>query len=229
MSRSTGAGVQQGPRGNEFMLGEQKVQVSFDTSVFVNCPFDDDYLPLLHALLFAIHDCGFVARFAVEDAGAAEQRIAKICRLIRESRLSIHDISRVELSRQQFPRFNMPFEAGLAYGATQFDQLKNRDMLVLEAEPFRDQITLSDLAGTDPRAHNNDPDQVVAAVRSFLARKKAVGGKTRGAGKIVQRYEQFRMDLPDLAMNLDISTKEITSFPYLTDWVGLMGTWVLSS
>jgi hypothetical protein len=229
MSRRTVAGAQQGPREDGLTLGEQQVQVSFDTAVFVNCPFDDDYLPLLHALLFAIHDCGFVARFAVEDAGAAEQRIAKICRLIRESRLSIHDISRVELSRQQFPRFNMPFEAGLAYGATQFDQTQNRDMLVLEAEPFRDQITLSDLAGTDPRAHKNDPAQVVAAVRSFLARKKAVGGKTRGADKIFERYEQFRTDLPKLAENLEISTKEITSFPYLTDWVGLMGTWVLNS
>lgn len=228
MSRGKAAGAQQGPRDGELTPGEQQVHVSFDTSVFVNCPFDDDYLPLLHALLFAIHDCGFVARFAVEDAGAAEQRITKICRLIRESRLSIHDISRVELSRQQFPRFNMPFEAGLAYGATQFDRAQNRDMLVLEAEPFRDQITLSDLAGTDPRTHKNDPAQVVAAVRSFLARKKAEG-KTRGATKIFERYEQFRKDLPNLAEKLEISTKEITSFPYLTDWVGLMGTWVLNS
>lgn len=207
----------------------KRVDVAFDKSVFVNCPFDDDYLPLLHALLFAIHDCGFVARFAVEDSGAAEQRIHKICRLISESKLSIHDISRTELTRQQFPRFNMPFEAGIAYGAIQFDAAKNRDMLVLEAEPFRDQITLSDLAGTDPKTHNRDPACVIAAVRGFLARKKPQGEKTRGADKIYQRYQSFCSDVPTLAESLEISTAEVTSFAYLTDWVQLMGAWVLES
>lgn len=81
-------------------------EADFNTSVFVNCPFDNEFLQLLHALLFAIHDCGFVARYAVQDAGAAELRIDKICRLIQESRLSLHDISRIELSANTYPRFS---------------------------------------------------------------------------------------------------------------------------
>ena len=72
--------------------------VPFDRGVFVNCPFDDDFLPILHAILFAIHDCGFVARIAVEDIGSNETRLDKIARIIRESRYSIHDISRVEIT-----------------------------------------------------------------------------------------------------------------------------------
>lgn len=96
-----------------------RVKSSFERCVFVNAPFDDDFLPLLHALLFTIHDCGFIARLAVEDTGASEMRIDKIVRIIRESCYSIHDISRVEgAGVSALPRFNMPFEAGLAMGAT---------------------------------------------------------------------------------------------------------------
>ena len=203
------------------------VESKFDFFVFVNCPFDDDYLPLIHAMLFAIHDCGFIARTALEDSGAAEQRIEKICRLIRESRFSIHDISRIELSNSLYPRFNMPFEAGLAYGAIQFGHVKERDMLVLESVSFQGQITLSDLAGTDPKVHNNDPTQMIAAVRAFLAIKKKSGDRTRGATAITERYATFNSQLPVIAHALEISTAEILSLEYLNDWLVLMSVWVL--
>ncbi len=35
----------------------------YDVSVFLNCPFDDGYRPLLHAAILAIQDCGFPASF----------------------------------------------------------------------------------------------------------------------------------------------------------------------
>lgn len=196
-------------------------------SVFVNCPFDDDYLPLLHALLFAIHDCGFVARLSIEDSGAGEMRIEKIIRLIREADFSIHDISRVELTGpSKLPRFNMPFEAGLAFGAVRFDGSKPRDLLMLEAEPYRDQKTLSDLAGQDTKSHGNDPRRLIGAVRSFLARKKS-DAPTRGAAQIWRRYEAFRTVLPSMAVDVEIGADEIVTFEYLWDWVGIMATWVL--
>ena len=34
----------------------------YSDHVFINCPFDDQYKPLFNAIVFAIHDCGFVAR-----------------------------------------------------------------------------------------------------------------------------------------------------------------------
>ena len=106
------------------MTGAPKpVKLPFASSVFVNCPFDADYLPLLHAMLFAIHDCGFIARVAVEDIGSNEMRIEKIVRIISESCYSIHDISRVEVSKSKLPRFNMPFECGLAMGAIRYAEL----------------------------------------------------------------------------------------------------------
>jgi hypothetical protein len=56
----------------------------YDRSVFINCPFDDRYRPLLHAIIFAVQDCGFLARCALEVEDSGEERIRKIKRIIRE-------------------------------------------------------------------------------------------------------------------------------------------------
>jgi hypothetical protein len=204
----------------------------FERCVFVNCPFDDDFLPLLHAMVFAIHDCGFIARLAVEDTGASEMRIDKIVRIIRESCYSIHDISRVEVSASSnLPRFNMPFEAGLAMGSIRFGQADprkpSRDFLLLDAVPFRDKQTLSDLAGQDPKIHGNDAEKMVSAVRSFLRAKSPPGSRTRGAHAIWARFERFKLALPTLAKRMRLTEAEITSFDYLSDWISVMAAWLV--
>src|SRR3954453_8994047 len=90
-------------------------------SVFINCPFDADYQPLFRALIFAVQDCGFVARSALERDDGAEGRIEKIRRIIGESAFGVHDISRTELHADTaLPRFNMPLELGLFLVAKYF-------------------------------------------------------------------------------------------------------------
>ena len=63
----------------------------YDKNVFINCPFDSAYQPLLHAVTFAIRDAGFVPRSALETNNTAEERLAKIVAITRECRYSIHD------------------------------------------------------------------------------------------------------------------------------------------
>ena len=201
----------------------------FDRCVFVNAPFDQNYLPLLHAILFAIHDCGFIARIAVEDIGSNETRLDKIARIIRESRLSIHDLSRVEVTKDSpLPRFNMPFECGLALGAIRFGARARRDFLLMAAEPYHDKITLSDMAGQDSKSHKNDPKAAVSATRAFLSAKADPGESTRGADAIWKGFEGFRADLPRLAENLELTVDEIQSFDYLRDWMQAMAAWLLN-
>ena len=190
----------------------------FERCVFVNVPFDAEYLPLLHAILFTIHDCGFIARIAVEDSGSSQTRLDKIARIISESRLSIHDISRVELSpASPLPRLNMPFECGLAFGAIRYGAPRERDLLLMTAEPYQGQRTLSDLFGQDSQPHRNDPATVVAAVRGFLAAKS--GMRTRGPQAIWQRYAAFMACVPELAQELELTASEVTSFDGLPDWL----------
>ncbi|MDI4635835.1 hypothetical protein J7U46_22405 [Pelomonas sp. V22] len=200
----------------------------FGRCVFVNAPFDKDYLPILHAILFGIHDCGFVARIAVEDTGTNETRLDKIARIIGESRYSVHDICRVEITDESpLPRFNMPFEFGLAMGAIRYGSQPGRDSLLMTAELFQDKKTLSDVAGQDSKAHGGDPKKAIAAVRSFLSAKAPSGEKTRGGDAIWNRYQLFLGDLPVLAEKLEVTFDEIQSFDYLRDWINVMSQWIL--
>ena len=71
----------------------------FETDVFVNCPFDQDYLPLLRPILFTIFDLGFNPRIALESLDSGRPRMEKIISLIENSRFAIHDLSRIQAAR----------------------------------------------------------------------------------------------------------------------------------
>jgi hypothetical protein len=49
-----------------------------DNSVFINCPFDDDYRPVFDAIIFAVGVLGFRVRCAQEVDDSGEVRLAKI-------------------------------------------------------------------------------------------------------------------------------------------------------
>lgn len=108
---------------------------SFGRSVFVNCPFDTDYLPLLRPLLFTIIYLRYTPRIASERSDSGESRIGKICSLIRECRYSIHDLSRLRAGEiGEISRMNMPFELGIEHGCRTFGSapLRQKQCLVLE-------------------------------------------------------------------------------------------------
>ena len=136
------------------------VQRKDPNDVFLNCPFDDKYRPIFEAVIFAIYDCGFVARCALEIDDSAEVRIDKIFRLIGACKFGIHDISRIELDRKSgFPRFNMSFELGIFLGAKRFGgrRQKEKSCLILDKEPYRFQSFISDIGGQDIKAHDGEP------------------------------------------------------------------------
>jgi hypothetical protein len=188
------------------------MSAGYDRSVFINCPFDDRYLPLFQALVFAVQDCGFLARCAREVENSGEERIRKIKRIIRECRYGVHDISRVQLDKGTgLPRFNMPLELGLFMGAQEYGDAEQQDKrsIVLDSENFRYQAFCSDIAGQDIRAHGNQAGRAIAAVRGMLA--TALGGVERvpGEAKITERFAQFRKELPGVCRTLHVKPKEL--------------------
>jgi hypothetical protein len=92
-------------------------RVDYEGAVFINCPFDDAYKPILRAIIFTVMRCGFVPRSALEDDNGLQNRLDKIQAVIAGCRYGIHDISRTSLNENGLPRFNMPFELGLFFGA----------------------------------------------------------------------------------------------------------------
>ncbi len=123
-------------------------------------------------MLFTVVYAGLTPRIALEVHDSGEVRIEKIIRLIKESKLAVHDISRIRAKEAgELFRLNMPFELGLDFGARRFgaSPLHKKRCLVLEKEPHRYKAALSDLSGCDISNHRNSPVQVVVAVRNWLA------------------------------------------------------------
>ncbi len=186
----------------------------YDYDVFINCPFDPGYRPMLYALVFAVHDCGFRARctLEVDDSGAV--RIENIYGLIQESRFGIHDISRTELDEvNDLPRFNMPLELGVFLGAARFGGGRQREKrsLILDREPYRYQKYISDIAGQDIRSHDGRPAEAIKRVRDWLDNAPLGTDEMRPAGsRIAERYTRFMAELPALCEAALLDPDELT-------------------
>ncbi len=188
--------------------------------VFINCPFDTEYRPLFEAIVFAVHDCRYVARCALEVDDASQVRIEKISQIIAECRLGIHDISRTEPDvASGLPRFNMPLELGLFLGAKRFGPgaQKRKSCLVLDRERYRFQKFCSDIAGQDISAHRGDRRAAVKIVRDRLrgAARRSLG-EIPGGSAVADRYEAFRDVLPELCVQAQLDESELIFVEYVT-------------
>ncbi len=153
-------------------------EAAFETSVFINCPFDDDCVPLVRAMLFALVRCRLVPRIATERADSGEVRYRKIVELQKACRFSVHDLSRMDRGgRRELARYDLPFELGLDFGLREsgLDPWRNKRCLVLDTDRYRCQRALSDLAGHDIKAHGDEPERLVRQVRDWLVENGLVG------------------------------------------------------
>lgn len=193
-------------------------------NVFLNCPFDDEYIEIRNALIFAVFDCGFIPRCALEDDDSGEVRFDKIQKIISECRFGIHDISRTELDGvMDLPRFNMPLELGVFIGAKRYGDKtqKVKKSIILDCEPYRYRAFISDISGQDIQSHNNDPEQAITRIRNWL--NTSSGRRTIPGGRaIVQRWRQFENDLPDMCARIPIEIDELMYNDYamfISEWL----------
>ena len=196
---------------------------SYRNCVFINCPFDSRYGAMLDAIVFAVQDCGFVPRCALEGANDGRSRLTRIFELVSACRLGIHDISRTQLDRStRLPRFNMPFELGVFLGATQFGNARHRSKacLVLDRERYRYRKFCSDLAGIDPVAHDARPQAAVRAVRNWLREQ---GRELIPGGQLIwQRYQLFRAELPRMRRKAKLDPRRL----HFVDYTALIEAWL---
>jgi hypothetical protein len=184
-------------------LPAKTTKPTYHDSVFINCPFDDPYQPLLRAAVFTVYRCGFYPTSAMAEDNAMDNRIDKICRIIEKCKYGIHDISRTEVNAAGFPRFNMPFELGVFYSARRFgiQNQKLKNALILERTRYAYQQYLSDINGSDTKAHNNDVNNIIRHIRNWL--RTASDRKTiPGASNIINDFKDFVAKLPAAAAEL---------------------------
>lgn len=200
--------------------------MAFADNVFVNCPFDDDFVPLLRPLLFTIIYLKLQPRIALERADSAEARIEKIIGLIAASKYGIHDLSRIKASKEgEYFRLNMPFELGLDVGCGRFKggKASQKSILILEAEKYRYQAAISDISGSDIGVHGNEPERVVREVRNWLAAQ--CRPQAAGATRIWGAFNEFMAANFDELTEREFTPDEIEALP-VWELIGHMQAWV---
>lgn len=203
---------------------DNRAYASYDNSVFINCPFDDGYRHLFNAIVFAVSECGFIPRSALEIIDSSQTRIDKISSIINDCRWGIHDISRTELNDSGLPRFNMPLELGLFLGAKRFgDHLQQRkSALILDVDRFRYQAFVSDIAGQDITPHNGDSTRIISAIRDWLSDSQPRhADPILGGAEICTRFVVFQADLPRLCSSLRLNSNAMT----FSDYTRIISYW----
>lgn len=199
----------------------------FERNVFVNCPFDEAYYPLLRPLLFSVVYLGYHPRIATERSDSAENRIDKISGLIRDSKYSIHDLSRLAATKAgEFSRMNMPFELGVEYGCRLFGPgvLNEKQCLILETKRYDFMKALSDLSGVDIKSHSDEPDEVVRAVHNWFV--ETVGLRGISSPTVMwYRFTDFTSDFYDARKAEGFTDDDLNMMP-VPEYIDLIRAWV---
>jgi hypothetical protein len=139
-------------------------------SVFLNVPYDTAFENLYLAYIAGLSAFGLIPRATLEIP-TSQRRLERILKLIQECAYSIHDLSRIQLDTRapRVPRFNMPFELGLA--VAQNARNRRETWYICETVRHRVSKSLSDLDGTDVRIHGGTVRGVFGALCDVFARK----------------------------------------------------------
>ena len=137
-------------------------------SVFVNLPYSPEYEDRFLAIV------GTLALFAVVPTAAivaptGTTRLDRIINLLSVCPASIHDLSWMDLDAvaPPTPRFNMPFELGIAVAVSRFH---DHECIVLDTVERRLDKALSDLRGIDPFIYDGTPEAMFRALSNVFFR-----------------------------------------------------------
>lgn len=182
--------------------------------VFLNIPFDAAYEPIAVGLVAALVHLGIQPTTVLELGGGAAPRLDRLLEQIRGSDFSVHDLSRVQVSgrgRGAVPRFNMPFELGLAVAVARLDRDRSaHTCALLEARPYRLQRSLSDMNGFDPIIHNGTRAGAVRSMFEIFAVTSPADLRSalRLAAGLARAAKRLKRDLDELPQD-DADTDEV--------------------
>ena len=169
-------------------------QPSAEVSVFLNIPYDRRFSKLGLAYIAGIASFGLRPRTTLEIPGS-ERRLDRITELIRACQYSIHDLSRVQINREYppTPRFNMPFELGMAVAIAKSDSNGPQgNWFVFETMKRRVQKSLSDLDGTEIYYHGG----TVRGIFGQLANAFVRSARQPTVGRMEEIFEELQNYLP---------------------------------
>jgi hypothetical protein len=183
--------------------GPRHLPKRYRNSIFLNFPYDEPFRDLFLAYVVGVCSFGLTPRTTLEIVGG-EQRLRRIATLIQSCQFSFHGLSRVELNEGEpvTPRFNMPFEAGLAVMYSLVKKTPGHTYFIFETDYKRLQKSLSDLGGVDVYAHGGTVEGVLRETSNAL-----IAAKRRPTVKQMLRFvNQARDGLQDIMNNARAET-----------------------
>ena len=162
-------------------------------SVFLNIPYDFEFENLYLAYVVGLTQLGLAINVAL--AVPNQGRLRTIIELIDQSDFSIHDLSRVEVSRG-VPRFNMPVELGLALYRSHITSGQHR-VFLFERKQYRAQRSTSDVNGIDAQIHNGTIRGLMGGLRNIFRQPSDV----TTVPEMVASYRAVRKKIPELKRN----------------------------
>ena len=118
--------------------------------VFLNYPFDDDFVPYSDALHFGTIAANLIPVCLFDQSTQDTPRILNLFNAIRYSRYSVHDLSRIKgEGKENFSRHNCPIELGMAFFHKSSQPTSHYVAFCVDT-PYDYQAAASDLAGLDP-------------------------------------------------------------------------------
>jgi len=201
--------------------------MSFEHNVFINCPFDQKFKKFLEPLIFTVIYCDYNPLIS-QTFDSASIRLNNILSLIKDSKFSIHDLSRTQATKVgEISRFNMPFELGIDIGIRNSDNNKyvNKKCLILDSKKYRYQAALSDISGNDIEIYNNKIQELVRIVRNWLSSHQK--GSKPGPKLIWEDFNEFKVDYQDTLTSDGFSEEDIKKLPK-SEFITLASEWISS-
>ena len=194
--------------------------MGYKNNVFINCPFDQGYYPLLKTSLFTVVYSNLNPLIS-ETIDSDNIRVEEIKKLIKNSKYSIHDISRIE---GELPRFNMPFELGLDIGCKSFSNLTDKKCLILEKEKYRYMQVISDISGQDIKCHDDNPQKIIKCIRDWIvanSKRRKVNPYTT----IWEAYCEFDYEFNKVMKRDKLDPDKIWELPF-SELIKSMKLWI---
>jgi hypothetical protein len=160
--------------------------------VFLNIPYDREFEHLYVAYIVALNALDLRPKTTL-GIPSGERRLDRILTLIATCKYSVHDLSRVQLDRTapRTPRFNMPFELGLAVAWSTMNPDRH-NWIVCETQERRLLKSLSDINGTDPHIHQG----TVKGLMREMCNAFVAAGRQPNVPQMMKMYRSLREDLP---------------------------------
>jgi hypothetical protein len=162
--------------------------------VFLNYPFDSEFSKLADAMSFAVVASGLLPVCAYDMTISDKPRLEMLVEAIRCCHYSAHDLSRSRGEGiQNFARMNMPIEMGMALFHALHTQRQGHRCIFFVSTVHDYKAFASDLAGLDPKVHNNDEIRVVADMYDWL--RGVVPSalfNSKPTIKIIETFELFK-------------------------------------